>query len=292
MEDIKVSLKPRKKNFIDKIKGLFEDKKKRPLYLILFILPFLIAIGLFGYVTYKEVKNVLSLVSGPTEIKDENRIESMNYVLRDNATDIQKEYFAELKQAVENNASDEELAGLVCKNFVADFYTWSNKQGQYDVGGMYYVYDVEETKNNTYMQARDGFYKYLSTYIKQYGVANLLEVENVQVISSSKLPYEYKCLVNTHGYSEAEGHTYTDVEHDYDAWQVKCVWTYKENAKFDSSNYATSMNFIVVIENGRYEIVEASENEIDAKNPDFDYEDEEKDSEDTIDESVDEDEVE
>lgn len=280
MEEKKTRFKSKKLTFIDKIANLFEDKSKRYIYLLLFILPFIILIGIFSFITIKEAKNIKEVVTGTTEIKQENNIPSMNYVLRDNATDVQKDYFAELKQAVENDASDEEISGLVCKNFIADFYTWTNKQGQFDVGGMYYVFDLEETKTNSYLQARDGFYKYLSSYIKEYGASNLLEVENVEIVSTSTLPYLYKCLVNTHGYSEEEGHTYTDVEHDYEAYQVKCTWTYKANNKFPTDGFATSMNFLVVENGGRYEIVEASEKEINAKDPQFDFdEDEIKESE-------------
>lgn len=264
MEDIE--LKKKESNFLDKIKNLFENKKTRYKYLALFVLPFVIAIGVFGFITFKEAKNLISLVSGSEEVNTAHRIESMNYVLRDNATDAQEEYFAELKQAIEiENAPDATIAGLICKNYVADFYTWSNKQGQYDVGGMYYVYDLEKTKENTYLQARDGFYKYLSNYIKQYGANNLLQVENVQVEKAERMDEKYICFVNTHGYTDELGHFYYDADHEYDAWAVKCRWSYKENAKFDSSNYVTSMNFIVVINNGRYEIVEANEKDIELK---------------------------
>lgn len=259
-----VELKPKKENFLDKIKNLFEDKKKRYLYVLLIILPFVIAIGVFGFITYREAKNVIDLMSGTNEVKAENVIDSMGYELRANATEVQKQYFDELKQAIEvNNASDEEIAGLVCKNFIADHYTWINKQGQYDVGGMHYVFTLEKSKENAYIQARDGFYKYLSSYIKKYGASNLLEVENVEVNSVSKLEDNYFCVVNTHYYDEEAGHSYVDTGYEYEeGWRVSCSWTYKQNSKFDTSSYATSMNFIVVINYGRYEIVEASEDYI------------------------------
>lgn len=278
MEEIK--LVPKKEHLLDKLKKLFENKEKRYLYVFLFILPFVIAIGIFGVVTYKEAKNLLSLVSGNTDVNPEYRIESMNYAVRDNGTDVQKEYFAQLKQAIEvNNAPDEEIAGLICKNFVADHYTWSNKQGQYDVGGMHYIFDIEESKNSTYLLARDGFYKYLSTYIKQYGANNLLEVESVEVASSKKLNDEYVTIINTHGYTEELGHFYFDKDYHFpEAWQVTCNWTYKPNTKFDPSGYATSMNFIVVLNgyNGRYEIAEASEKQIELEKYEIDVEESEE----------------
>ena len=265
MDVTKIKLKPKKESFIAKIKNLFEDKKKRYLYMILFMLPFLIVIGIFGYITYREAKSLLELATGEVQVVEEYNVPSMNYILRGNATDVQKEYFMELKHAIEvDNASDETIAGLICKNYVADHYTWANKQGQYDVGGLYYVFDMEETKTNTYLQARDGFYKYLNKYINEYGADNLLEVENVQVTKSSKLPEPYFCYVHTHGYTDELGHFYYEADHEFEAWEVTCTWTYKASEKIDTSKYATSMNFIVVLNgaNGRYEIVEASEKDI------------------------------
>lgn len=273
MENIK--LKPKKPNLFDNIKGLFENKQIRYKYLLLFILPFVIAIAVFGFVAFKEVKNLAGLVTGSNEIKSENVIEKYNYVLRNNATEYQKECFAELKQAIEvEYASDETIAGLVCKNFIADHYTWSNKQGQYDVGGMYYLFSLEKSKENAYIQARDSFYKYLSKYIKDYGVTNLLEVDNIQINSVTKLDVPYFAVVNTHFYDEEAGHSYIDTGYEFEEdWNVSCSWTYKSNSKFDTSSYATSMNFIVVINNGRFEIIEASEKPIEVVDHD-DIEDE------------------
>lgn len=281
MENIELKKRKEKKSLLSRIKNLFEDKKKRYLYVFLFVLPFLIVIGIFGVITFKEAKNILELVQGTTEVKDEYIIKDMNYVLRDNATEVQQEYFAELKQAIEvDNAPDATIAGLICKNYVADFYTWSNKQGQYDVGGMYYIYNQEETKKNAYFYARDTFYKYLNNYINNYGASNLLEVESVEVTKAQDLGQDYICLVNTHGYTDELGHFYYDADHTYDAaWAVTCTWTYKLNEKFDSSKYVTTMNFIVVLNNGRYEIVEASEKPIELKEIVIENVDEEADAE-------------
>ena len=264
MEEQEIILKPKKASGVNKVTKLFEDKKKRYLYMVLFMLPFIIAIGIFGFVAFKEAKSLLALATGAENVA-QNKIESMNYVLRDNATDIQKEYFEELKVALSDSAvSDADAAGVVCKNFVADFYTWTNKQGQYDVGGMYYVYTPQ--KNTIYTQARDGFYKYLSNYIKDYGLKNLLEVENVEVVSAKNCNNEYEITTIEDRWSEElEDHYNEEVDYDYEAYEVTCNWTYKLNEKFDTSKYATKMNFIVVLNEGRFEIVEASENKIDVK---------------------------
>lgn len=265
MEDFDIELKPKKKSFLDKVKGLFVDKKKRALYVILFILPFVIAIGVFGFVTYKEAKNLIDLVKGSNEVADTHKIESMGLVLRDNATAYQEELFAELKDAIEATGADEQtLASLVCENFVADFYTWTNKQGQFDVGGMQYVYDGEledgtNFKENVFSKARDSFYKLLSNYIKEYGSENLLEVQNVQVTNCSKTNVILSEHVENRQDENGDWYDYRE-DHSYDAYNVTCVWSYKESSKFDTSKYATKMN-LVILSNGK--IVAADEKEID-----------------------------
>lgn len=250
MEEKEIKLKPvkEKKNILSKIMGLFEDKKKRYLYLLLFVLPFLIAIGIFGFIAFKDAKDLLNLAKGQTVVNKENIIERMNYVLRDDATEVQKQYFAELKQAIEvDDASDEVISGLVCKNYVADLYTWTNKQGQYDVSALYYVYTPQ--KNDIYLQIRDGFYKYLNNYINDYGAKNLIEVESVEVVSTSTAVYDYV---------SASEEVLPDI------FNVTCKWTYVPGSKLDTSKFANQMNFLVAIRNGRYEIVEASQSSINA----------------------------
>ena len=260
MKEIKLKQKKQNKISIKKISSLFEDKKKRYLYMTLFILPFVIAIGIFGFVAYKEGKSLYDLLKGNTEVNDDHKIESMNYILRDNATDIQFEYFTELKNAIENpteEINDKVIAGLVCKNYVVDFYTWTNKQGQYDISAMYYVYTPQ--KETIFLQARDTFYKYINTYINEYGSSNLLEVESVTVTSTEVEDYEYV--------SENE-------EVFEDPILVRCTWTYKENSKFSTVQYPTSSYFLVVKREGRFEIVEASEKKIDARQVEIEEESE------------------
>lgn len=268
MENIdssKIELKPKKKNILDKVKALFEDKNKRALYVILFILPFLIAIGIFGFVAFKEAKNLIELVQGSSEVSNAYKIESRNYVLRDNATEYQQELFAELKNAIEvENADEETIAKLVCENFVADFYTWTNKQGQFDIGGMNYLYvrdyvDGTHFKENVYAKARDTFYKYLSNYINTYGASDLLEVENIQVTNCKKSNIILNEHVENRQDEEGEWYDYRE-DHNLDVYQITCMWTYKQTQKFDTSKYATKMNFAVL---GDGQIIAADEKEID-----------------------------
>lgn len=271
-EETKLVRKKKTKIKIGKLSKLFEDKKKRYIFMFLFILPFLVSIGIFANIALKEVRGIMDMARGTTEeVKDENKIVSMNYVLRDNATDIQKEYFAELKNAIEVDGADEEtVAGLIGKNFVADFYTWSNKQGQFDVGGLYYVtegdYASDRTsiKENVFLKARDSFYKFISNYINEYGVENLLQVESVTVTSSNKAANKYLMSEHVSNLQDENGDWY-DYREDqaYDAYNVSLNWTYAPNEKFSSSKYPTKINLLVIERAGRFEIAEMSSSPID-----------------------------
>ena len=274
MEEKKTVLRKERKKKTDNVRSLFADKKKRYLLMLLIMLPFLVAIGIFSFFAYRETKTLMDLAKGTqAEAKPENVIEEMNYILRDNPTDIQKEYFEQLKEAIEGEerADNETIVSLVAKNYVVDFYTWTNKRGQYDIGGLYYVYDGEfengdHFKENVYMKARDGFYKYMSFYGNQYGKENLLEVENVEVTRCQKLSEPF--IINEHvSYmqdEEGEWYDYRE-DHEFDVYAVTCNWTYKENTSLPMSQFATSINLAIIERDGRFEVIEASENTIHAR---------------------------
>ena len=261
MEEKKLIPKKQKKE--SRIKALFADKKKRYLLMLAFMLPFIIAIAIFSSIAYREIKNLKDLAKGgQVETKAENIIESMNYILRDKPTDLQKEYFAQLKEAIEAEepADDVTIAGLVAKNYVADFYTWTNKVSQYDVGGLYYVYQPQ--RKAVYTEARDGFYKYLSNYINDYGVENLIEVESVEVKSVTKQNFTYT-VVDT--ITDKETTETEEVTREYkDLYLVRCTWTYKEGSTISTSQMDKAMYFLVTKRDGIFEILEASTSEIKA----------------------------
>lgn len=262
-----------KKNIFTKINELLNQKWKRGLLVFLFTLPFLVVIGIFGYRVYKEAMTLINLTTGTTEVKEENKIDNVSYILRENATDYQKELFIEMKDAFESGVADNKtLSELICKNFVADFYTWTNKQGQFDVGGMYYVYDGEyedgtHAKQNIYQNARQNFYKYLSNYIKEYGAKDLLEVENIEVVSSNKTD---DFVINEHvkNVQGEDGNWYDYREdHPYEAYAVTLSWNYKQTAKFDTTPFTTKCNFIVINSDGNFCIVAADTGAIDTSIP-------------------------
>ena len=230
---------------------LFGNRRTRYRNLMLMILPFLLLCGVLGYVSYSSVKSLLPGNDPAADYK--YSIESMDYHLRTNATDLQIEYFRELQDLINDEEADQaEIAACVAKNYIADFYTWTNKSGSYDVGGMYYVYSPQ--KLNIISQTRDGYYKYLSYYINRFGRDKMLEVTDVEtVIRDDDMVYEY------------DGKTYK-------AFKIACTWTYKNEETFSGlyitvsnqyetkklSTFVKSMDVTVIVnDDGRYEIVEA-----------------------------------
>ena len=258
--------------------NLMENKKSRYFVMLGMMLPFIIAIGIFGSVAYREIRSLMDLAGGgQSEIRNENIVKPMNYILRDNPTDIQKEYFSQLKSAVEEGvvgeepADDKKIAELVAKNYVVDFYTWTNKRGQYDIGGMSYIYDGEfengnHYKENVFLKARDGFYKYISYYGTQYGKENLIEVENVEITKCEKMSSPYMINEHVENRQDEQGEWYDYREdHPYEAYLVSCKWTYKENTVMNMNNFANAVNLVVIKKDGRFEIVEASEKTINGR---------------------------
>jgi len=156
--------------------------------------------------------------------------------LRGKPTSLQKSLFKELTVDVE---SGDELAIVesVVRNFVADYYTWTNKQGPFDVGGTEYIFYLENT--NFRQTARRYHYTFMYPYIDSgLTYADLVEVENVTTNGAAY-------AANFDHY----GATYT-------TFYCEITWTYKINEKIDTSIFPTSAAFTIVKTNdNRYEIV-------------------------------------
>lgn len=246
-------MEKKESKFINFIKEAFGNKKKRPIATLVVILPFLIIIGICGLQIYKQAKDLIGVIgeSGTEALNNNYQINGNDYVLRDTATDVQKEYFAELKDYIENGTgTPEDKAGSIVKNFVADFYTFSNKLGQYDVGGMYYVYTQQ--RKTIYIQARDQFYQYINKYINEYGTEALLEVENVNVTVTDAPSGSLYSVIEI---NEETGEEYTA---QYNYFLVEANWNYvSKEGGFSTSSYDTKGNFVVIDHAGRYEIAYA-----------------------------------
>lgn len=215
---------------------LFDKIQNRYKKLLIVIIPLFVFFMVFAFLAYYSASSLLGQNS--INSKDNYDIEEYDYHLRSNATDLQKELFKELSELIKDGADDIAIAESVVKNYIADTYTWDNKNGQWDVGGICYVHSP--LKIAIYTETKDKFYCYLDKYQEEYGTDGLLEVTGVTV-SSSNEPNEL---------------------HEYDGKQYKCFdvtcdWEYSNDSRLagDMSNH----QYFRVIKNddNRFEIVNA-----------------------------------
>ena len=171
------------------------------------------------------------------------------YSLPNNPTDLQKDLYEELSEALDGYTYDESessdqpynedsqrVAELVVKNFVADFYTWTNKSSSYDVGGVTYF------PSTSYLiaqeHARNTFYKDLDGYIEQYGRENLIEVSEVSlpaVAPAKDFPYD---------------------GNEYRTFYVMANWTYKDSTAIDVHAFQRGAEFQVSYIDDHWQIVQ------------------------------------
>lgn len=161
-----------------------------------------------------------------------------------NPTELQKEIYQELLEATAHFPEEYEpfdVAALVVKSFVADFYTWTNKDGNFDVGGLDYVYGPNHLTFALY--ARDTFYQNFNFFEQEYGVENLIEVESINIRAVN---YAANVVIG---------------ETEYRSYYVEAFWDYKENDCLDVSKFQDNAYYIVMYntDNGRFEIANTFE---------------------------------
>ncbi len=205
---------------------------KMHLYFRYLIVTLAISIALFSGIIFFNLNNAMS--SAGEQVILSNKF----YALKGKPTQLQKDLFKELTIQVDKDVEyDLDLVGLVVKNFIADYYTWTNKQGPYDIGGGEFIFGHENL--NFKQTSRRYFYSYMEPYISS-GLSNtdLIEVETIApAIADFASNYDYY------------GQTFS-------TFYVETSWTYKENTKIDTSVFPTRAAFVIVItESGRYEIV-------------------------------------
>lgn len=161
------------------------------------------------------------------------------YKITGNPTQLQKDLFKELTSEIEKSSEENEftIVGLVVENFIADFYTWTNKVGTYDIGGKDFIFATEFT--NFAATSRRYNYNAMSTYLSNgINQKDLNEVLDIEILSVNyAYPYNY--------YGK-----------EYPSYYVEASWTYKPNEVIDLSIFPTWSAFTLIKnENGRYEIV-------------------------------------
>ncbi len=146
------------------------------------------------------------------------------YVVPSNPTKYQETLYKELSELIDGydfdaQAKDDQknldIVISVVKNFIADFYTWTNKSSSYSVGGQMFVYGDQVITFQSH--ARDTYYKDLDGYIAQYGRSNLPEVNEVTADAVFGDTFEFNGEKYTCFYAEASW-TYKDCDVDTSSW--------------------------------------------------------------------------
>ena len=191
--------------------------------------------------------------SGSTVDTDQNESNSA-YTIGNNPTDVNKEYFKELTDAVNGLKDDDDdthvtLATALVKTFITEYYTWTNKDGNYDIGGMQYMFKPKQTDFEDY--TLDNFYADMDLYISQYGRAKLMQVKEVAVDSAQKAAdYTVALPADT---SEVTDDSAVQTE-TLPCVEVSATWTYEDNSSIDTAQFQNHAVFEVVNDSGRWEI--------------------------------------
>jgi len=159
-------------------------KRKTNFVGIIYILVIFLALAAIltsGFFICKE----LGLFGDKTEV-----IEYTNDLYKEplNKTEYGKTLYEELcisvgtyENSTMNQSDAEKLALSVAKIFVYDYFTWTNKKGAYDIGGLYYVDQTKLINISEY--ARVNFYKNYEPFLNLVKDKTLMpEVINVEVI--------------------------------------------------------------------------------------------------------------
>lgn len=200
--------------------------KKKKIGLVILVLVLLYSIGGIYYnITHKD--------SVDNSVKSIDKIDKYGYVLKSNATNLQKELFNELKTILNNdNINDDAYAKTISKMFVTDLYTLSNKVNKYDVGGTEYV--LESGRDNFKVNVQDTLYKYLE--------------DNSDGKRSQILP-----MVVSVSADEISDTKYKIGDNESDAKKVSLTLSYNEDLGYD-----TKVTLILIKSEGKYYVVESA----------------------------------
>lgn len=196
----------------------------------------LVVIGAFGWNIYQISKNGTDTNTKETD-KVKSEYSNKYYTIENNPTSLDKKYFKELNTAVESGDKTEISSDLV-KCFVTEYYTWKNKSGTYDIGGIQYIFTDRQSDFASY--TRNGYYADMDLYISQLGSSKLMQVSDVQITDATQA--EDMTVLNANG-----------EEVTYPCITVTATWTY-DAGSMDLSEAQTSGTFQVIDHDGRMEI--------------------------------------
>jgi hypothetical protein len=180
-----------------------------------------------------------------------NEYANESYSIGNNPTEINKTYFKELNTAVDSE-DPAKISEAVVKCFITEYYTWTNKDGNYDIGGMQYIFKQKQSDFAQYTLWN--FYADMDLYITKYGTQNLMQVKDVTIMKTAdagtytvEIPGDSSEVTSDGASSEATKESLTCID-------VTAEWTYEDNTSIDTAEFQNQAVFHVVNNDGRWEI--------------------------------------
>lgn len=182
--------------------------------------------------------------------------ESTGYQLRRNATLYQIELFELLVNShdayfeFENSRNLQAYAGAIVRNFIADFFTLSNKNSRSDIGGLQFFTDdlVDDFRSF----ATDSFYLYLNHHIETYGREALPTVDSTTILNvvfdTRVVPFEED--EDPADFDEDtlvfDFYTWEYTGREIDIIVVEAQWTYEPTTLPHINEFQTEARFILI----------------------------------------------
>lgn len=180
-----------------------------------------------------------------------NEYTNASYSIGNNPTEINKTYFKELNSALESEEKTK-ISESVVKCFITEYYTWTNKDGNYDIGGMQYIFTPQKSDFAEYTLWN--FYDDMDLYITKYGTENLMQVKDVTVSQSAAAADYAVTLPGDESEVTSDGASASGTAENLPCVYVTASWTYEENTAIDTAGFQNHAVFHVVNNNGRWEI--------------------------------------
>ena len=198
--------------------------------LIITILFILIGVALFSYIGFIVYKDFFTKTQEDVVLKN---LELYGYTLQESDTDIYKQEFDNLSNILNKKEIDfDEYAKSMCKLYVIDFYTLTNKISNTDIGGLEFVYP--EYVSNFKLKAKDTLYKYIEVNYNGERTQSLPEVSDVTINNIEKDKYKIN-------------------EEEFESYKLDVSWNYKEDL-----GYQKSSKFIIIKDGNKLYLVEGN----------------------------------
>jgi len=221
-----------------------------------------------GLRAHTQTPSTVVTTEPPRTAEEQRIIESLppheGYKLRRNATGHQLELFELLIHGHNRfNESGSEIdlqnyAEAVARNFIADFFTLSNKTSRTDVGGLQFF--APDAADEFLAFAMDEFYLYLNQHIENYGQSALPTVATTTIKHTEFTTY----FIPESHIGDIESVPEDQLVHDY-FWnvigmnapviQIDIQWTYETTTLWQIRDFQTEARLILRIDDEQNVVV-------------------------------------